>query len=356
MAVYERKIEESRDAADVRVRTFRMEVAEERERRKLEVAEKQASFQRQLEGLTRDLQEHSAACREAVAAAGEHRRHAEEASQGAWQTSDRQMKASSEEAGRLARQGALGGEEACAEADRRLAALEEEFQQSLRTIQDREAAARADHTADARAAEVRAALAQEVSARREACRRFAQRCDEDIAGLAEELRAAGAEAAKRAWLAREAADREVLAALTDMERFAEGRHCSRIVELQAQLNSAVFSARKGLERQDRRLREDITRQADEATSAVVMGDLRVSQLRDCQSIREEQRSRVVDQDLRAIHVEQEALASQEQQRLHVMQRHMVEYMGSQMDDMLELLDTTEPTRIPPRLHFSGAVA
>lgn len=349
----ERKIVSAREQAAQQTADARQKIAWEKKTNLERIGQARADFERERLQFERSLDDFDLNADAAIAAAQQKAKDAEEAAKAAWSQFEEHSKAAHAVAADRVIEYTRSRDSTVGDVNAKLAEIEENLDKELGAVSAREEAASKDQSAEQRLEAVRIAVMDEICRRRNECDTNVAAGLDKIARRTSEASEAAASTAARIKAVQEDADKQVEDIRRSMEKFAEGSHQGKIMELQAKLGEAIAAARSEFVMRLQRFQDETSRQSREADQALVAADQRVEDLRQKANARMEAQVISMSQDISSIRGEREQLVAETDTKVRKTQDQMVQYIGSQFQDMLESLQQTDPPEVPIRLDFTA---
>lgn len=355
LALIERKIEATWKQAAAHSSNARRDAAAQRARGQREIAEANADFERWSTAYERSLEEYDASCDAGVTAAHQRVLEAEVVAQKAWEDCDVQMQSFHTEADGQVQERNVLKDSAVVDTNKQLIDEEEQLESELVKIKRSEEVAREDRTAEERVKSFQNEVAEDMQQRREWCDARVQENLDTVARLTKEAADGAASAARRAQAAQTRSDRQVEAITVDVEKFADSNYKGKILELQSNLKDVIAAANHEFTQRLQAFREQTDKQTRRADEALVKADRKVEEVRVWAGGLMDQTSQSLSGSIKDIRGERERVVTESFEKVRQTQNQMVQYVGSQFEDMLESLSKTQPLGVPLQLDYSAAV-
>jgi hypothetical protein len=351
----DREIEEVWKAAAAHSSQARRDTAAQRTREEREIAEAKADSERRSAAYECALNEYDAECDAGIAKAGERKREAELAVESAWKECEAQVQSTQDEREREMQECHRRQDAAIDETNKQLADLESELAAELADISAQEQAAGQGIDAVENIFELRAQIARDIEKRRSLRDARVQECVDVIARLTREASDAAAAAAHRIQVIQARTDKQVETVTAEIEKFAGSTHMGKIAEMHSTSRAAIATAKDEYSRRLKVFQEQTQVQTREADMALVSADKRVEELRAWSTGLIDESSQAMDNSIKDMRHERARIVADSSAKVQRTQDQMVQYVGSQFEEMVLALNKTDPVEMPLRLDISSAI-
>lgn len=355
VAAIAQEIEVIWKAAAAHAKQARSDTAAQRAREEREIAEINTDFERRSAAYERSLEEYDALCAERVAEAQKRVREAEEAVQKVWEESQVMVQSSREEAEGCVQEHTCVGGNAVDDTNQKLCNEELQLATELADIAARVKAVNDDRSAEEWVVTLRTKVYADIDTRRALCDKRVKECLDIIARLTSEASEAAAAAAHRAQMCQVKTDRQVEEITAGMEKFGDSSHKDKFLEVQSSLNDVARSAKEEFSQRFCAFQEEVDQQTREADRALVNADRKVEELRVWASGLIDEKAQAMDRSIEDIRTQRGLIVAESSAKVQKVQDQMVQYVGSQFEDMLASLSKSAPEEVPLRLDYSSAV-
>mmetsp|Transcript_99538 Transcript_99538/g.172785 ORF Transcript_99538/g.172785 Transcript_99538/m.172785 type:complete len:517 (+) Transcript_99538:97-1647(+) len=353
MKALEAALEAVRQAEIRETAQSRRNVAATKEQCARDVTQAHQDFETERINYERALDEFDANADAAVKAAQQRCQDAEAFAQDKWSQFEEQSKAAHADAEDRVALYNRNRDGTVIDVNARLAEIETSLNQELKAISAREQSALSNRTPEQRLQATTVSVMEDICRRRNECDSSIADSLDRIAKMTSEAEQGAAKTSARVQAAEDNADRNIEAIRAGLEKFAQGDHQGKIIELQASLNNAIAGAQNEFLLRLQRFREEADRQSREASEALAAADQRVEELRQQANARMETQMLGMSEDISSIRDEREQLRLDTTSKVQKTQDQMVQYIGSQFEDMLDSLSKTGPPEVPIRLDFTA---